>query len=332
VAEGCRSSDETTGILGPKVDFMNLLVMCSSPKKLLIIFSICLAFLGGCTSKEPPSPQKQTYSTVLTIGLIPEEDIFKQMERYKPLAQYIQKKTDYKINLVPLLQYGNVITNFTSRHLDGAIFGSFIYSLAHAKLGVEVIARPEDMKGISTYHGLIFVRKDSGIRTAKDMKGKKFAFVDKATTAGYLLPLDYFRQNNITDYKSYFGETYFTGSHDFAVYDVLNGRADIGAAKNTMYERLAEADPRIRQELLILAKSPDVPENALALRKDIDVSVRSRLKAVLLNMVTDPEGIHVLKQFGARRFIETTNDDYEPVVRFCKHIKLDLSTVDFMKE
>jgi phosphonate transport system substrate-binding protein len=81
--------------------------------------------------------------------------------------------------------------------MDGAFFGSFSYTLAHAKLGVEVLVRPENLKGISSYHGLIFVRKDSRIRTAKDMKGKRFVFVDKATTAGYLLPLDYFLEHNI---------------------------------------------------------------------------------------------------------------------------------------
>jgi phosphonate transport system substrate-binding protein len=300
-------------------------------KNILIIFSICVSVLAGCTSKEPPPPpEKPAYSKVLIIGLIPEQNIFKQMERYKPVAKYIQNKTGYKIDLVVLPRYGNIIDNFVSKNMDGAFFGSFTYTLAHAKLGVEVLARPENLEGISSYHGLIFVRKDSGIRTAKDMKGKRFAFVDKATTAGYLLPLEYFHENNIIDYKTYFRETYFTGTHEDAIYDVLDGKADIGAAKNTIYRKLEDADARLRKDLLILTKSPDVPENSLALRKDIDESLRSKLKEVLLNMQNDPEGIDVLKQFGARRFIETTNEDFEPVVRYCKHIHLNLATYNYL--
>ncbi|RPI37375.1 MAG: hypothetical protein EHM54_03285, partial [Nitrospiraceae bacterium] len=156
-------------------------------KNILIVFSICLSFLAGCTSKEPPPPpEKPADSKVLVIGLIPEQNIFRQMERYKPVAEYIRKKAGYKIELVVLPRYGNIIDTFVSKNMDGAFFGSFTYTLAHAKLGVEVLARPENLEGISSYHGLIFVRKDSGIRTAKDMKGKRFAFVDKATTAGYL--------------------------------------------------------------------------------------------------------------------------------------------------
>jgi len=299
-------------------------------KYIFIIFSICLSFLTGCTSKEPPPPEKQAVSKVLIIGLIPEQNIFKQMERYKPVATYIQKKTGYKIDLVVLPRYGNIIDNFSSKNMDGAFFGSFTYTLAHAKLGVEVLARPENLEGISSYHGLIFVRKDSGIRNAKDMKGKRFAFVDKATTAGYLLPLEYFHENNISNYKTYFRETYFTGTHEDTIYDVLDGKADIGAAKNTIYRKLEDADPRIRKDLLILKKSPEVPENSLALKKDIEESVRNKLKEVLLNMQNDPEGIDILKQFGAKRFIETTNKDFEPVVRYCEHIHLNLATYDYL--
>jgi len=312
---------------------LRLSALLSSHKNIFIVFFICLSFLAGCTSKEPTlPPQKPAYSKVLIIGLIPEQNIFKQMVRYKPLAEYISEKSGYKIELSVLPRYGNIIDNFVAMNMDGAFFGSFTYTLAHAKLGVEVIARPENLEGISSYHGLIFVRKDSGIRTAKDMKGKRFAFVDKATTAGYLLPLDYFLENNISDYKTYFRETYFTGTHEDAIYDVLDGKADIGAAKNTIYEKVKEADARIQEKLLILKKSPDVPENALGLRKDIDETVRMKLKEVLLGMDNDPEGKDVLKQFGARRFIETTNDDYQSIASYCKQIGLNLATFDYWSE
>jgi phosphonate transport system substrate-binding protein len=214
--------------------------------------------------------------------------------------------------------------------LDGAFFGSFTYALAHAKVGVEVLARPVALDNSSTYHGLIFVRKDSGIRDIRDMKGKRFAFVDKATTAGYLLPLEYFHTRGISDYKGYLKEYYFAGTHEDAIYDVLNKKADIGAAKNTVFNRLAKGDPRIREDLFILTRSPDVPENAIALRKDIDPAVRNRMKETFLNMHLDPEGKQVLEQFGALRFIETTNEDYAVVVKYAENIHLKLATYDYI--
>jgi phosphonate transport system substrate-binding protein len=268
----------------------------------------------------------------LLIGLIPEQNLFKQMERYEPLAEYLFRKTGAKVSLKILPRYGNIIENFRSSGLDGAFFGSFTYALARAKVGVEVLARPVALDNTSTYHGLIFVRKDRGIRTARDMKGKRFAFVDKATTAGYLLPLDYFRNHGISDYNVYLKEAYFTGTHEDAVFDVLNRKADIGAAKNTVFQRLANADPRIMKELIVLERSPDVPENALALRKDIDVSLRNRLKESLLTMHLDPDGKRVLERFGALRFIETTDEDYAVVVKYAEHNRLNLATYDYKND
>jgi phosphonate transport system substrate-binding protein len=297
-----------------------------------LLFVLCLPLLAACSPQEPPAPAKKPSVEKLRIGLIPEQNLFKQMERYEPLGAYLFRKTGTKITFMLLPRYGNIIDTFKSSGLDGAFFGSFTYTLAHAKVGVEVLARPVALDNTSTYHGMIFVRKDSRIRTARDMKGKRFAFVDKATTAGYLLPLDYFHDHGISDYNKYLKEAYFTGTHEDAVFDVLNRKADIGAAKNTVFQRLANADPRIMKELVVLARSPDVPENAIALRNDIDMSVRNRLKESLLSMHLDPDGKQVLERFGALKFIETTNKEYGVVLKYAEDIHLNLATYEYMND
>ncbi len=300
--------------------------------KIALLSTIAALVLAtACSSPETAAPPTAAREGSLLIGLIPEQNIFRQIERYEPLAAYIGDKTGMKVRLTVLPRYGNIIKNFVSEGMDGAFFGSFTYALAHAKLGVEVLARPEGLDGTSTYHGLIFVRKDSGIKSVRDMGGKRFAFVDKATTAGYLLPLAYFKKNGV-NFKKYLKESYFTGTHEDAIDDVLSGKADIGAAKNTVYERLAAADGRIKKELVILERSPDVPENGLAVKKDLDDSIKLKLKTVLLNMHNDPEGAKVLKGFGAKRFIETTDGDYQPVYKYAREIQLDLATYDYMNE
>jgi len=292
---------------------------------------MCLLAVSGCSQEEKPSQAKVPPREQFLIGLIPELNIFKQLERYEPMAGYLSGKTGLRVTLKIFPRYGNIIDNFRLAGMDGAFFGSFAYALAHAKLGVEVLARPLALDNASTYHGLIFVRKDSGIKTFRDMKGKRFAFVDKATTA-YLLTRAYFHSHGISNCKVYLGECYFAGTHEDVVFDVLNNKADIGAAKNTVFNRLAKADPRIANELVILEKSPEVPENGLALRKEIDESLRIRMRDTLLNMHLDPEGKKVLEQFGAQKFIETANADYAIVVKYAEEIHQNLATYDYIND
>lgn len=297
-----------------------------------LALGLCLAISAGCGKTQSPPQNPIPPEKTILIGLIPEQNIFKQIERYEPLADYLSGKTGVKINLKILPRYGNIINNFRSSNLDGAFFGSFTYALAHETLGVSVIARPVATDNTSTYHGLILVRKDSGIRTIRDMKGKRFAFVDKATTAGYLLPLEYFHKHGLKDFRNYFRETYFAGTHEDAILDVLNGKTDVGAAKNTIYRRMAEKDTRIVKELVILERSPDVPENGLALKNDLEETLRGRVREALLFMHDDPEGKKVLERFGAIQFIPTTDKDYDPVYRYAREIHLDLSKYDYVNE
>ena len=162
---------------------------------IFLFFLTCL--LPGCKGREEVSSKNVPKSHQIVIGLIPEQNIFRQIDRYQPLADYLSSKSGLTIRLKVLSGYGNVINNFISLGMDGAFFGSFTYVLAHAKLGVEVLARPEGIDGISTYHGLIFAREDSGIKSVKDMRGKRFALVDKGTIAGYLFPVHYFYKSGI---------------------------------------------------------------------------------------------------------------------------------------
>ncbi|MBW6484567.1 MAG: phosphate/phosphite/phosphonate ABC transporter substrate-binding protein [Syntrophobacterales bacterium] len=301
-------------------------------KKFLVALSLCLAFATGCDTLETTAPPRPLQGEALNIGLLPEHNIFKQIRRYEPVTNYLAKKTGVPIRLRVLTYRGNVIENFQFLKLDGAFFGSFSYLLAHAQLGVTVLARPEYPDGTSSYNGLIFVRKDSGIRTVRQMQGKRLALVARATTAGYLFPSVFLKRAGVRNQAAFFKEIYNAGTHEGTIDDILDRKADVGVSKNTVYQRFAAENPRVHRELLILEKSDDVPENALALRQGIADSLKKKLVDALLAMHADPEGAKVLKAFGARRFIVTTDADYKPVMTYASELGIDLAGFKFPAE
>jgi phosphonate transport system substrate-binding protein len=291
----------------------------------ILIFSLAIILV-------PPFTSSAGSNKEILIGLIPEMNVFNQMERFQPLAEYLTKKTGVRVKITILSRYGNIVDRFVTDKMDGAFFGSFTGALAIEKLGVEPLARPVNVDGSSTYHGYIFVRKDSGIRSVRDMKGKKMAFVEKATTAGYIFPVAYLRQNGVADIDSFFGEYYFAGSHDAAIQAVLDGRADIGAAKHSIYDLVKEKDPRVDKELTILAESAKVPSNGLCVRKGLNSAIRKNLKMTLLNMHDTEEGRKVLEKFGAIKFIETTVADYEPVFHCAKKAGISIKDYEYINK
>ncbi|KPK23906.1 MAG: hypothetical protein AMJ61_14760 [Desulfobacterales bacterium SG8_35_2] len=296
----------------------------------ILTLFLLLPFINSCSDQEKAAPEPSAPpQPKFYLGLIPEQDLFSQKERYAPLARYISARAGVDVELKILSRYGNIIDNFIAGQLDAAFFGSFTGALAIKKLGVEPLARPVWFDGASTYYGMVFTRKDSGIKDAASMKGKRFAFVDMATTAGWLLPLHYFHELGIEDYRTWFSETYFAGTHEDVIYDVLDGKADIGAAKNTVFYRLAGNDKRLLDELEILTTSPEVPANGLSVRKDLDNSLKIKLKNILLQMNQEKEGRQILQDFGAKEFIATTEKDYEPVFIYAEAVRLDLQKYDY---
>lgn len=295
-------------------------------QKSITLLAVILPFaVAGCEMlREERHFQKSFGQQEILIGLIPEQNIFRQRERYQFLKKYLYDKLGVAVNFTSLSRYGNIIEHFTAEKMDAAFFGSFTYALARNQIAVEPLARPVNLDGMSTYHGYLFVRKDSGIRKAADMKGKRFAFVERATTAGYLFPLAYFKENKIPDPHSYLGEIYFAGSHDAAILAVLNREADIGAAKNTIYDQIAMENNRIEKELNILAASNVVPQNCLAVRKGLDPELKKALKQALLEMDKNPEGEEALRRFGARAFIETRDSDYDYLYKLSAQVGINL--------
>lgn len=287
--------------------------------RLLFVLALCVF---------PSSSQARE----LTLGLIPEQNVFDQVARYKPLQDYIAKKTGMDVKLTMLLRYGNIIERFTQSRLDGAFWGSFTGAMAIKKLGIKPIARPLGLDGSSTYRGYIFVRKNSKIRNVADMRGKTVAFVERATTAGYIFPIAYFRENGVNDIEGYFKEYYFTGSHDAAMRAVLNGEADIGTAKSTIFDLVARTDPRVNRDLIVLAESPKVPSNGLGVGKNLKPEIKRQLKNVLLGMNRDGEGVAILQRFGALKFIPTAKEDYSPVFDIARKAGIDVEGYAYVNQ
>ena len=273
-------------------------------RNLLVCLLICSASLAIMPVNAFEQPQE------LLIGIEPEHNIFDQMERYRDLADYLSVQLGIKVKLTIMSRYGEVLKRFKTLKLDGAFLTPYTATMAIKELKLEPIANPVNLNGETTSEGYIFVRKDSGIRSLQDMKGGNIVFVDPATMEGYLFPLAFLHQQGITDIDSFFNRYFFSGSHASAIFAVLDGRADIGAAKNTTYNVMTQNDPSIQQELEIIARSPKVPEITLCLKSEIAPDLRERMANALFNMDKTSDGVKILQQFKILGFSKASKEDF----------------------
>jgi len=274
-----------------------------------------------------PAPAPAAGGPAITIALLPERNVFEQKKRYKPLQEHLSAAIGRPVVFKLLDNYQVIFTEILEHRVEGAFFGSMNGAIAQLKGGVEILARPVELSGVSTYTGVLFTKLDSGIsKDPHSWQGKRIALVNKATTAGYLYPLSLLR---LSGYKgepeAYFKQMTFTGSHDAAILAVFNGESDFGACKNTVYEEYTKLHPEFQRNLTVLAASANVPSNGLGVRPDLDPGLKRQLREALIAMNTSADGQRALRQFQAQRFVETGATDYEPVFTMAKQAGIDLA-------
>ena len=294
---------------------------------LLVVVAMAVCSGEFSWSMAADVPATSPASRGITIALLPERNVFEQKKRYQPLEAYLAAATGRPVSFKLLDNYQAIFSEILDHRVDGAFFGSMNGAIAQIKGGVEILARPVELNGVSTYTGYIFAKIDSGIaKNPATWKGKSVAFVNKVTTAGYLYPLSLLRLSGYVGApEKYFKKISFTGSHDAAILAVFNGEADLGACKSTVYDEYIKLHPEVRRNIAVLAVSAEVPSNGLGVHPDLDPEVKRRLREALLAMNSNEAGQRVLRQFQAQRFVATTLKDYDPVFTMARQAGIDLA-------
>ncbi len=292
----------------------------------LLIFA-----LPACSDKrgaENPSVTDEKISTEsFVIALLPEQNVFDQKKRYKPLADFLSRSLGIPVKTTLLDSYDAVYNAMLQQKVNAAFFGSLSYVVMSSKIDIDLLARPYLADGISTYRGVIFALRDKGItEDVKSWRGKRIALVNKSTTAGYIFPKYYLFNKGVKNFEAHFSKVIYTGSHDASVLSVFTGAADIGCASDLIFNKLTRENPAMRERLIVLANSAPVPANVLGIRKGTDNVLKERLIDALMNMEKTPEGRDALSHLGAVRFIETKRSEFDPILEMLNTLGLKPAT------
>lgn len=184
-------------------------------------------------------------------------------------------------------------------HVDGGVLSLFEYLLAHQRFGVE--ARLQLLRGdeARSHRGVLVVREDAPARTLADLAGARVAYVDRASTTGYLLPAHALADAGVTVSPT------FAGSHDAALAAVRDGRVVAAAT----YAR-ATPPPGTR----VLATTGELPNEPVFFAPHLAAATRERLVAALVELAGQPDGRALLGELAdATGVIAVTDALYAPV-------------------
>jgi phosphonate transport system substrate-binding protein len=252
--------------------------------------------------------------TSLHLVLTPSQKPTDLMVAGEAFGAALGKLVGLPIRVTVASDYAAVVEALRNRTADLAFVHPAGYVLANREAKAMIVAK-DQWHGNTSYTSRIYVRKESGLKTLEDLRGKTIAFVDPTSTSGYVYPMVMLIEKGLVrnkDPKTFFKEFVYSGSHDAGLQALLNGHVDAFASFDQAREQYLK-DPAQREKIIFVAESAPIPEGGICARDGLDPAVVAKVRTALLSM-KGPAHAPLLKALYDIDGFEPADDrEYEPV-------------------
>lgn len=266
----------------------------------LFLLLICFGFLPLSSSQaaEPP----------LTLWIHPYLPAPELVRRFTPLARYLEVKTGREIEIKISSTYEEHKQRLGEDRADLAFVGPFSYTQMTQRYGVKPILAVLESNGKTVFHGVIAVRRDGPIKTIQNLAGKSFAFGDRESTMGTMMPMVMLEEAGVGVDR--LGRHSFLRSHSDVALAVLGGFYDAGGLKEEVFHEYAD------RGLRILVKSPPIPKHLFLAGKKLPVPLVKVLRKALWQL-KDPAVLTPIQK-SVTGMAPATDQDYDGTRRLCQ--------------
>lgn len=241
----------------------------------------------------------------LVMGVHPFLSPAEVEKKFRPLANYLSSQTGINIKIKVGSSYQEHIQYVGLDKMDFAYMGPAAYVIMKHQYGEKPILTKLQVKGQSFFQGNIIARKDSGIKTINDLKGKRIAFGDPNSTMSYIVPHDMLHQSGVFADNSPAHD--FLHSHDNVALGVLMGDFDAGAVKPAVFKKFE------KQGLHTVAMTAKISEHLFLTRTNLPENQIKAIRNAMLSMNKTNSGQNALRAIKTNitGLVNASNSDYE---------------------
>ena len=252
-------------------------------------------------------------NTALTLAFIPQENPDKLLGDIEAIAAWLADRIGVPVEGFVTFDHAAAVEALRNGDADISFMGALPFVLAEAEIGAEPLLA-EVYRGAPTYRGRVFVKRDSGIATLADLRGRDIAFADPISESGYLFPLDEFVQAGLIadpgDAETFFGRVFFAGGYQQAMQAMAGGLVDAAAA--SQYADLLLA-PDQQAEVVWIAESEPIPSHVVIARPGLDPALKEKFVAAMLAL-NEPENRDYLRYvYGPDGYVRADPTAFESV-------------------
>ena len=262
------------------------------------------------------------------IGILGGENAQDRLTSQECFRALIEAELGVPVKLFTPADYDGVIQGLLGGTLDYAWLGASAYAKIYLTdpEAVEVKLIKQNLDDSTGYYSIGFTRKDTGITSMDDAKGKIFAFADPNSTSGYLVPGAELTAK-YGKLEEYFAEVKMSGGHEQTIVGVANGDFDAGVSwadglgnwedgyNSGAFRKAADAGLVDMSNLVEIWRSEVIPEGPMVVRKALPQDVKDKVTALTADLwETDKECAYAVAAGDAKDFIPVEHSMYEGVL------------------
>lgn len=274
-------------------------------KKIITTSLLLLGAMGLTACSNNSEKSVNTYTPKeLNVQFVPSVQANKVEAKAKPLAKLLSKKLGIPVHVTVSTDNTALVESMASKKVDVGFLPSDAYVLAHKRKAADPLlqamrydydepsGKQNPNKLDSKYQSMIIVRKNSKIKSIKDLKGKKIAIQDPTSTSGYILPVAELYKKGINVVKD--DNLVNVKGHDQGVVSVLNGDTDAAFVFKDARNLVAKDEPNVFKEVKPIYFTKKVPNDTISVRSDMSSAFRKKLAKSMKEIVKTKEGAKIL--------------------------------------
>lgn len=278
--------------------------------------------------------EKYVNPDVLQVQLIPSRDAAYLDAQRMPLQNLLEAQLKRKVNVTVATDYNALIEGMASEQIHVGLLATTAYVLAADEGAAEAILKSlrfdvddngklrKDLPMVSGYKSQLVAGVDSGIKSVKDLKGRKVAIASFTSTSGFVWPANLLADAGLDPEKDVVWVN--VGGHDNAITAVYNGQADAAFTfkdARTLFEKEAFY-PDLMKKVALVANTSEIPNDTISVIPRLDPKLKEAVRMAFMNMMKDPDALAIMRKiYNHEGYAPAKDADYDLVRTYLKRQK-----------
>jgi len=255
---------------------------------------------------------------VVKMGVFPRRTPEVTEAAFKPLADKLSKDLGEEVQLIVPKSFKEFWQAVKDNQFDLVHYNQYHYIRSHREQGYRVIVANEEF-GKKQLSGVIAVRKDSGINSLQDLRGKMIVFGgSKKAMGSYIAPTTILKKAGLVEGRDYLVN--FASTPPASVIGLMSDVGSAAGAGDSVVEIIRDSGSSIDEsKLKTLATSDSFIHLPWAVNTNVSEEKAKKIQSIMTGLSNSDEGKKILTSAKVTGFYAVTDKDFEKVREMTKY-------------